>query len=95
MGPQVLWTGYTSRLGGAPHSGDASRGLYCTGKKDVPPDSLQRALVISAHGQVHKSEDIEFCHDGETQEDAIQGKAHAPQLLIQFPFVHVHAENLQ
>jgi len=55
MGPQVLWTGYTSRLGGAPHSGDASRGLYCTGKKDVPPDSLQRALVISAHGQVHKS----------------------------------------
>lgn len=40
--------------------------------------SLPPALVISAHWQVHKSENIEFCHDGETQEDAIKGKAHTP-----------------
>lgn len=72
------WTGYTSRLGGAPHSGDTSRGLYCTGKKEVRPNSLPPALVISAHRQVHKSENIEFCHDGETQEDAVKGKAHTP-----------------
>lgn len=47
-------------------------------KKEVPPDSLPPALVISAHGQVHKSENIELCHDGETQEDAVKGKAHTP-----------------
>lgn len=77
-GSYEQWTGSGSRLGGALHPGDASRGLYCTGKEEAPPDSLPPASVISAHGQVHKRENIEFCHDGETQEDAVKGKAHTP-----------------
>lgn len=47
-------------------------------KRKLLPTVCQPALVISAHWQVHKSENIEFCHDGETQEDAVKGKAHTP-----------------
>lgn len=51
--------------------------------------------MVPAHGQVHKGEHVELCHDGEAQEHTVQEKAPAPELLVQLPLVQVNAKHLQ
>lgn len=89
-----LWTARetdATALWGLCDSG-CGRVSYCTEKEEQPLWVAQRS-VVATHGQVHKGEDIEFRHDGEAQEHAIQEEAPAAQLLVQLPPVQVDTEH--
>lgn len=80
---------------GGPCDSACIRVLYCTEKKEL---SLGRQLsrsMFPTHGQVHKSEHVELCHDGEAQEHTIQKKAPTSELLVQLPLVQMNAKHLQ
>lgn len=63
--------------------GEARHVSPCTGEKGSRSSAVFRPKsVISTHWQVHESEDIEFCHDRETQEDAVERKTHQAQFPI-------------
>ena len=53
------------------------------------------ALLLHAHGQVDKSEDIVFYHDGEAEENCIKDNDIDTQLEIQPPLVQVDPQHLQ
>ena len=53
------------------------------------------ALLLHAHGQVDKSEDVVLYHDGEAEENGIQDQDVHTQLEIQPPLVQVDPQHLQ
>lgn len=50
--------------------------------------------VLQAHRQVDKGEYVVLNHDGEAEEDGIQGQDIDAQLQVQPPFVQVDAQDL-
>lgn len=52
-------------------------------------------IILSAHGQVDEGEDVKLDHDGEAEEDGVQGQHAHAQLPVEPPLVHVDAEDLR
>lgn len=55
---------------------------------------LHRVLILKAHRQVDKSEDVVFDHDREAEEDCVQDQNIYAQLQIQTPLVQMNAQYL-
>lgn len=52
------------------------------------------ALLLHAHGQVDKGEDVVLNHDGEAEEDGIQDQDINAQLHVQPPIIQVDSQDL-
>lgn len=52
------------------------------------------ALLLHAHGQVDKREDVVLNHDGEAEKDGVQGEDVHPQSQIQLPLVQMDPQHL-
>lgn len=52
------------------------------------------ALLLHAHGQVDKREDVVLNHDGEAEKDGVQGEDVHPQFEIQLPLVQMDPQHL-
>lgn len=69
-------------------------GCYGSGEVLVS-ESCCCALVLHAHGQVDKGEDVVLDHDGEAEEDGIQDEDINAQLHVQPPFIQVDSQDLR
>lgn len=52
------------------------------------------ALILKAHGQVDKGEDVVLDHDGDAEEDGVQHQDIDAQLHVQPPFIQVDPQHL-
>lgn len=52
-------------------------------------------IVFPAHGQVDEGEDVKLYHDGEAQEDGVEGQHADAQLAVKSPLVEMDAKDLE